>query len=202
MTNGSLRCAIPTLEPDDDLVDRLVELAAASRPTRGGVVVPVAFGGPASRAVVIAATVAAVTAGAAAAATQLSEARHDVPAPPGTSVGIQHPDGSTPNRHDATTTRVVDGRIAVSAADRAADNADGHTSSDSGTTADSPTTNDPASPVHHGPSGTTPGANHPGDDHGDDPSDQGTTTARRPGRRRQQWRPGRVARRERRRQHG
>ena len=81
MTNGLLMREIPTLEPDDELVDRLAGLAAASRPARGGVVVPVAFGGPASRAVAIAATVAAITAGAAAAATQLSQSHRDLPAP-------------------------------------------------------------------------------------------------------------------------
>ena len=92
MTNGSLQCDIPTLEPDDDLVDRLAGLAAASRPSRGGVVVPVAFGGPAARAVAVAAAVAAITAGGAAAATQLAHRATPEPAPPITSVGTPSPD--------------------------------------------------------------------------------------------------------------
>ena len=94
MTNGSLQCDIPTLEPDDDLVDRLAGLAAASRPSRGGVVVPVAFGGPAARAVAVAAAVAAITAGGAAAATQLAHRATPEPAPPITSVGTPSPDDS------------------------------------------------------------------------------------------------------------
>src|SRR5512133_3727346 len=77
VTYGTLMREIPHLEPDDAFVDRLAELAAASTPSRGGVVVPVAFGGPAARTVVVAAAVAAITAGAAAAATHLSHGGED-----------------------------------------------------------------------------------------------------------------------------
>src|SRR5436190_17407707 len=164
VTIGTLRCEIPVLEPDDDFVDRLAELAAASRPGRGRVVVPVAFGGPASRAVVIAATVAAVTAGAAAAATQLSDAHHDEPAPPGTSIGIQRPGESPRHRHDARATRVADHPTA----DDVRDQEDGQTQTDTGKTGDAPTTSEPASPVLHEPGGTGPGADDPSS-----PSEQG-----------------------------
>jgi hypothetical protein len=99
MANGLLACDIPTLEPDDDLLDLLAGLAAASAPSGGGSVVPIAFGGPAGRGLVLATAVAAVTAGGAAAATQQSRGRPEVPAPPGRSAGIQRPDQPAPGVH-------------------------------------------------------------------------------------------------------
>ena len=161
MTYGSLRCEISTLEPDDHFVDQLAELAAASLPTRGGVLVPVAFGGPAGRAVVIAAAVAAVTAGAAAAATHLSDARHDEPAPPGRSVGIHRPDGPAPARahhRDTTTSGAHDTLPAAQ-----------HPAPNHNVEHQPPTAADPAQPTADGPDGTGPvGGNDPGNDPGDD----------------------------------
>jgi hypothetical protein len=98
VTHGTLRSEIPVLDPDDDLIDRLARLAAASRPTRGGVVVPVAFSGPTARALSAAAAVAALTAGTAVAAAQLATPQHSSPTPPITSVGT--PNGSvSPHGH-------------------------------------------------------------------------------------------------------
>jgi hypothetical protein len=153
-----MRCDIPTVEPDDDFVARLAELAAASTPSRGGVVVPVAFGGPASRAVAVAATVAAVTAGAAAAATHLVQS-HDVPSPPGPSVGIHRPAPSTDDRQERTT--AAQDHPSTQAGDRAQD-----------TPRDQPTGDDPVAPVQHEPSHPT-SSHAPGDDHQDDQGDQG-----------------------------
>lgn len=163
MSHGSLRCELPTLEPDDDFVDRLAELAAASRPSRGGIVVPVAFGGPTARAVAIAATVAAVTAGAAAAATHLSHDRQLEPSPPASSVGIHRPDTST-DRH-ATTHRHGEEQPQ---GDHAADLTRDDTHADPGTPSQSPHATIPGAPAPHGPGDTTPGSHEPGDDQGDD----------------------------------
>jgi hypothetical protein len=90
VTHGTLRRELPPLEPDDEFIDRLAQLAAASRPTRGGVVVPAAFGRPAARTVAAAAAVAALTAGAAAAATHLPRPDHTSPTSPITSIGTPH----------------------------------------------------------------------------------------------------------------
>jgi len=175
VTHGSLRCEIPRLEPDDDFVDRLAELAAASRPARGGIVVPVAFGGPTARAVAIAAAVAAVTAGAAAAATQLSHARQDEPSPPTSSVGIHRP-------HDATGRRpTTDTHHARHQESDAAEPADDRTGSDPGATRQSPPADVAVAPMPQGPGDTTSGSNDPstapsdhhGDHHGDGQGDQG-----------------------------
>ena len=170
MTYGSLRRDIPTLQPDDDLVARLAGLAAASRPSRGGVVVPVAFGGPAGRAVVIATAIAAVSAGAAAAATHLSHARQDEPAPPGRSVGIQRPaEPSHPRAHrPVATVRTVAPTVA-------------HHDTGVQPAAHQPTSQDVAPGPGPGPDDHTAGddpGTHPArprasddsGDHGDDPS--------------------------------
>lgn len=97
VTSGSLRCDIPVLLPDEAFVRRLAELAAGST-TSPGVVVPGAFGRPATRAVAAAAAVAAITAGAAAAADQLTGS-HESPAPPISTRVTQAP--STPPSDDA-----------------------------------------------------------------------------------------------------
>ena len=160
MTHGSLLREIPVLEPDDELLDRLTALAAASRVSRG-VVVPVAFGGPASRAVVMAATVAAVTAGAAAAATHLSQTRHEQPAPPRISVSIQRP-GAMNDHAPATTTEDAGVPVHPAALEPSA-----HTAA--GTDQHAPvvqhsTADDPAPPV--------PTGHQSGDQSGDQTDDQ------------------------------
>jgi hypothetical protein len=168
VTHGSLMCEIPVLEPDDELLDRLAELAAASRVSRGGVVVPVAFVGPASRAVVMAATVAAVTAGAAAAATHLSQPRHEQPAPPGVSVSIQRPESSY--QHTPAATTRVPGHPAHPAQAHPASVTDHHAPPIPHSTA-----NDPAAPAPQVPTGQHTGSdtsNETGDQSGDQSGDQ------------------------------
>jgi hypothetical protein len=94
VTLDSLRLEVPTLVPDDAFVRRLAALAAASEASPG-VVVPAAFGGPATRAVAAAAAVAAITAGAAAAATRINHTHHPSPAPSFTTHDTRSPQ-STP----------------------------------------------------------------------------------------------------------
>jgi hypothetical protein len=175
VTHGSLVLEIPVLEPDDELLERLATLAAGSRASSG--VVPVAFGGPASRAVVVAATVAAVTAGAAAAATHLSQPRHVQPAPPSISVGIQRPEAPSPG--------VPHERFAASHTDAAAIRhparpTSGDTTSDPGThqhvAIQHSTANDPAAPGPHGPGGQQ-SANDSDDESGNDSGDQSGDTS-------------------------
>lgn len=100
MTQSRLGREIPRLEPDDEFVDRLAQLAAASRPTRGGVVVPSAFGGPATRTVAVAAAVAAITAGAAVTATHLPHPEDTSPTAPITSVGSPTPSAGADRHQD------------------------------------------------------------------------------------------------------
>jgi hypothetical protein len=108
---------IPRLEPDDGFVDRLAQLAAASSPTPGGVVVPTAFGRPAARTAAAAVAVAALTAGAAAAATHLPHPEHTSPTrqiypigtPSANDAGRRHHDRRS--AADAPTEATVEGTL-------------------------------------------------------------------------------------------
>jgi len=102
VTHGSLMRDIPRLEPDDEFVDQLAQLAAASKPTRGGVVMPVAFQGPAARSLAAAAAVAAIAAGGTLAATQLGHPHDDAPVPPISSVGPSDADDDHGSRQHRT----------------------------------------------------------------------------------------------------
>jgi len=102
VTHGSLMQDIPRLEPDDEFVDRLTQLAAVSNSTRGGVVVPVAFRGPAGRSLATAAAVAAIAAGAAVAATQWGHPHDNAPIPPISSVGTSGADDNRGSDHQRT----------------------------------------------------------------------------------------------------
>ena len=99
MTYGSLSCDIPVLLPDEAFVRRLAELAAGSTASPG-VVVPTAFGRPATRALAAATAVAAITAGAAAAADQLTHT-HESPAPPISTRVTEDPSASSTDDPDA-----------------------------------------------------------------------------------------------------
>lgn len=101
VTHPTLSQDIATLQPDDDFVNQLAQLAAASRPTRA-TLIPAEFSGPATRAVAIAAAVTAITAGAAAAATHLGESHHTAPAHPSGPAGIHEPPERTTHSHTPT----------------------------------------------------------------------------------------------------
>jgi hypothetical protein len=169
VTHGSLMRDIPRLEPDDAFVDQLAELAAASKPTRGGVVVPVAFQGPAARSLATAAAVAAIVAGATVAATQLGHPHDDVPVPPISSVGTSGADDDHGSRQHRTA-RGAD--PSGTSADGAQPGGQDSTAPDSSSPADQavvPTPNDHGSPG----SDDSPGDHHSGGP-GDDPTDHET----------------------------
>lgn len=178
MTHGSLMRDIPRLEPDDEFVDQLAQLAAASKPTRGGVVVPVAFQGPAARSLATAAAVAAIAAGATVAATQLGHPHDNSPIPPITSVGTSGADDD----HSPGQTRTArgDDPSETGAEDQGST---APNSSSSTNHAVVPTTpddhgspgSDNSSGDHHGSSTPTndPSGHDAGDDHGGSPGGGG-----------------------------
>jgi hypothetical protein len=162
VTHGSLMRDIPRLEPDDEFVDQLAQLAAASKPTRGGVVVPVAFRGSAARSIAAAAAVAAIAGGATVAAAHLGQPHDSSPVPPANSVGTSGADDD----HSPGQTRTAQG------ADPSETGAEDHGSPAPDS---SPSTNQavvPTTPDDHGSPGSD---DSPGDHHGpaqpnDDPS--------------------------------
>jgi predicted transcriptional regulator len=164
VTHGSLMRDIPRLEPDDELVDRLAELAAASKPTRGGIVVPVAFQGPVARSLATAAAVAAIAAGATVAATQLGHPHDNDPVPPITSVGPSGADDDHGSRHTRTAREADPSQTNADRGEPAGHDSSGPDSS-STTGAEGPTTDDHGSPG----SDDSPGGGHTGSP-GDDPS--------------------------------
>lgn len=164
MTHGSLMREIPRLEPDDEFVDQLAQLAAASKPTRGGVVVPVAFQGPAVRALATAAAVAAIAAGGAVAATQLGHPHDSSPVPPITSVGTS----DAPDDHGSRHTRTTRGTDASqTSADGGAPRADDSTAPDFSSTTRSV---GPSEDNHGSPGSDDSPGDHQSGGPGDDPT--------------------------------
>jgi hypothetical protein len=165
VTHGSLMRDIPRLEPDDEFVDRLAQLAAASKPTRGGVVVPVAFRGPAARSLATAAAVAAIAAGAAVAATQLGHPHDNAPVPPISSVGTSGADDNHGSGHQRTARETDPSRTSVGGSQP-----QGHDS----TGPDSSSSTQAVVPAHddHGSPGSddSPGDHHSNGTPGDDPT--------------------------------
>jgi len=158
VTHGSLMREIPRLEPDDEFVDRLAQLAAASTPTRGGVVVPVAFQGPAARSVAAAAAVAAIAAGATVAATQLGHPHDNSPVPPISSVGTSGADDDHGPRQHRTARGADPSGTSAEGAQPEGQDSTAPDSSSSTTQAVVPTQH------HHGSPGSddSPGGHHSG----------------------------------------
>lgn len=185
MTHGSLMREIPRLEPDDEFVDQLAQLAAASKPTRGGVVMPVAFQGPAARSLATAAAVAAIAAGATIAATQLGHPTDDAPVPPISSVGTSGADDDHGSRHTRTAREVDPSQTSAREGAPAGHDSTAPDSSPA-TNAVVPTTGDHGSPGSDdgpgghqsgspgdGPTDHESGGSGPGSGHGSDGPDGG-----------------------------